>query len=134
MTAFWISSPVEWLGRRSGTTSTRTTGAGPATPNHWLKVKLEGRASNRAAIEAKDRVKATIAGTSRTQLREIAGNSGYLSREMPRLIAHFGLGDATHVERLSIEWPSGIVQIFTNVVADQMLKVAEHQDYHGSPP
>ena len=31
------------------------------------------------------------------------------------LIAHFGLGDATNVEVLRIEWPSGVVTELTNV-------------------
>jgi hypothetical protein len=93
--------------------------------NHWLKVKLEGRASNRAAIGAKVRVQATIAGTPRTQLREISGNYGYLAREVPSLIAHFGLRDATNIDLVRIEWPSGNVQELTNVTPNQLLRVPE---------
>ncbi len=39
--------------------------------------------------------------------------------------AHFGLGDATVVDTLRIEWPSGIVQELRNVAARQILTVTE---------
>jgi hypothetical protein len=105
-------------------------GRGAGNRGHWLKVKLEGRASNRAAIGAKVRVQATIAGTPRSQLREISGNYGYFAREVPSLIAHFGLGDATKVDTLRIEWPSGIVQELKDVAVDQTpyLTVRETQN------
>jgi hypothetical protein len=43
-------------------------------------------------------------------------------------VAHFGLGDATNVDTLRIEWPSGIVQTLTNVAPKQVLTVGEHQE------
>ena len=39
--------------------------------------------------------------------------------------AHFGLGDATLVDTLRIEWPSGIVQELHSVAARQFLTVTE---------
>ncbi len=44
-------------------------------------------------------------------------------------LAHFGLGDATNVTTLRIEWPSGIVQELPNVAANQFLTVVESQSY-----
>jgi len=41
------------------------------------------------------------------------------------LRVHFGLGDATNVTTLRIEWPSGIVQERTNVAANQILTITE---------
>jgi hypothetical protein len=38
-----------------------------------------------------------------------------------------GLGDATNVELVRIEWPSGIVQTLTNVAPKHILNVVEHQ-------
>jgi hypothetical protein len=50
-------------------------------------------------------------------------------------LAHFGLGDATNVTTLRIEWPSGIVQEFQDVAADQHLTMVETQgDYPGPTP
>jgi hypothetical protein len=92
--------------------------------NAWLEVKLIGTLSNRSAIGAKVRAHATIGGKSFWQLREIGNGGGYNCQP---LVAHFGLGDATNVDTLRIEWPSGLVQTLTNVPGRQILTVAEHQ-------
>lgn len=90
--------------------------------NAWLRVRSVGTVSNRSAIGAKLRVLATIGGQSLWQLRHINTGDGFSGNELD---AHFGLGDATHVEVLRIEWPSGIVQEFRDVPAKQLLKVTE---------
>ena len=38
---------------------------------------------------------------------------------------HFGLGTRARVDRLEIRWPSGTVQVLTDIRADQILKVRE---------
>jgi hypothetical protein len=38
---------------------------------------------------------------------------------------HFGLGKAHTAERIEIVWPSGTVQVLTNVPANQVLNVTE---------
>jgi enediyne biosynthesis protein E4 len=93
--------------------------------NHWLKVQLDGRASNRSGIGAVLRLQATIAGRDMSQTRQIAANGNFGSGT--ELLAHFGLGDATKVDTLRIEWPSGIVQELNDVEVDQMLQVVETQ-------
>lgn len=90
--------------------------------NHWLKVRLRGTASNRDGIGAAVRVRATIAGKSVQQLRQIFANTGV--RDISSPLAHFGLGDATNAT-VRIEWPSGTVQELTKVAADQFLTVTE---------
>ncbi|MBI3848752.1 MAG: VCBS repeat-containing protein [Verrucomicrobia bacterium] len=92
--------------------------------NGWLTVKLVGTASNRSAIGAKVRVQASIRGKMMWQIREI--NSGH-GAGGASLFAHFGLGDATNIDLVRIEWPSGIVQTITNVAPKQSLTVVEHQ-------
>jgi len=91
--------------------------------NRWLMLKLVGSTSNRSAIGAKVRLKATISGQTLWQLREISGGSGYCSQNDLR--AHFGLRDATNVDLVRIEWPSGAVQELPNVAANQILTVTE---------
>jgi hypothetical protein len=91
--------------------------------NNWIHVRLVGTVSNRSAIGAKVRVKATIQGKTFWQLREISGGSGYCSQNDLR--AHFGLGNATNVEVMRIEWPSGIVQELRDLPAKQILTVTE---------
>jgi len=90
--------------------------------NAWLEVKLVGTVANRSAIGAKVRVHATIGGKTFWQLREI--NSGQ-DRSIQPLIAHFGLGDATNVDTLRIEWPSGTVQELHDLTPRQILSITE---------
>ena len=68
-------------------------------------------------------MKAAIQGKTFWQLREISGGSGFCSQNDLR--AHFGLGNATNVEVVRIEWPSGIVQELRDVPAKQTLTVTE---------
>jgi hypothetical protein len=89
--------------------------------NRWLLVRLVGTVSNRSAIGAKVRVQATIFGHSTWQMRELGGGN----RHQNDLRAHFGLGDASNVTTLRIEWPSGIVQELANVAANQILTITE---------
>jgi hypothetical protein len=56
-------------------------------------------------------------------MREITGGSGR-GFSQP-LEAHFGLGDATNIHTLRVEWPSGIVQELADVPVDQILTVSE---------
>jgi hypothetical protein len=113
----WSSSPLPpepgFLYRNDGGT------------NHWLVLRLVGTASNRSAIGAKVRVLATIRGKPFWQLREVSGGSGYCSQNDLR--AQLGLGDATTVETIRIEWPSGIVQELGHVPANQFLTITEQQ-------
>ena len=89
--------------------------------NNWLMFKLLGTDSNRAAIGAKVRVRATIGGKTFWQVREISGGDGFQNDLRP----HFGLGNATIAQLVRIEWPSGIVEEFTGVAARQMLTIVE---------
>lgn len=91
--------------------------------NKWLKIKLEGTQTNRAAIGTKIRVKANISGRPVWQLREISAQSGYNGQNS--LVAHFGLKDAASVDSVLIEWNSGNRQVLTNVASNQQLFVIE---------
>jgi hypothetical protein len=90
--------------------------------NAWLKVNCIGTVSNRAAIGAKVRVRATIGGKMFWQVREVNEGGGHCS--LPPVV-HFGLGDATNAEVVRVEWPSGIVQEFQGVPARQTLTITE---------
>lgn len=94
--------------------------------NHWLTLRLAGTASNRSAIGAKVRLKATINGTAVWQHREIASQNGYNSQNLE---AHFGLGDAAAADSALIEWPSGLTEQFLQIRPDRTMMLAE-----GVPP
>jgi hypothetical protein len=91
--------------------------------NNWITITCEGRLSNRSAIGAKVRLKATIHGKETWQLREVSGGGGLASQNDPR--AQFGLGDATNADLIRVEWPSGIVQELTNVAPKQLVVIRE---------
>jgi hypothetical protein len=91
--------------------------------NHWLMISLEGNVSNKSAIGAKVRVKANLNGSAIWQMREISAQSAYCSQNDMR--AHFGLADATMVDSIVIEWPSGIRQYRTGVLSNQILDIEE---------
>ena len=91
--------------------------------NHWINLKLAGTASNRSAIGAKVRIKAPIGGKTFWQRRDIAGGGSVAGQSDLR--AGFGLGDATNIDTVRIEWPSGTVQELHNVGTNQFLTVTE---------
>ena len=86
---------------------------------HYLTVSLRGRTSNRLGIGA--RLIALARG--RTLVREINPLNSFRS-QMPAL-AHFGLGEADTVDRLTIRWPSGSVQELTELPVDRHIVVEE---------
>lgn len=85
--------------------------------NHWVNISLKGVMSNTAAIGAKVRLKATIGGKIVWQMREISTQSGYNCQNSLRV--HFGLGDATKIDSLIIDWPLGMQEKFSNVTVDK---------------
>ena len=91
--------------------------------NRFLQLHLDGNASNYDAIGAKVRVKARIDGQPVWQLREASSQSGYNSHSSYEF--YFGLGDAIAADTLAIYWPSGWVQVLTDVPAGQFLTIAE---------
>jgi hypothetical protein len=87
---------------------------------NWLQVELIGTKSNRDAVGA--RVIAINKG--QLQLREVTLGDGYGSQNSLR--QHFGMGDATVLEELTVKWPrSGIIQKFRNVAANRIIEITE---------
>ena len=93
--------------------------------NHWLEIKCIGIKSNKSAIGAKVKLKATINGKTVWQLREISAQSGYNGQNM--LTTHFGLGADGTIDSIIILWPSGMADIYTNIERDKILKAFEGQ-------
>ncbi len=87
--------------------------------NHYLLVRTVGTKSNRDGIGA--RVIISVGG--QTQHAEVQSGGSYLSHNDLRL--HFGLGKAERVDRLEVRWPSGAVQVLSDIAVDQVLTVVE---------
>jgi hypothetical protein len=43
-------------------------------------------------------------------------------------VVHFGLGDETSVDRLTIRWPSGLVQELSGLAGDRHIVVEEGKE------
>lgn len=86
----------------------------------WLSVVPVGTTSNRNGLGTTVRVVA--GGRVLTQWND--GKSGYLSQSV--LPLYFGLGDATSVDRVEVDWPSGRKQVVTEGIrANSTLRVTE---------
>lgn len=90
---------------------------------NWLKVALEGATSNRSAIGARVLVETTSVDGTRQQLREVTTHSGW--RSQSELVQHFGLGSATAVSKVVINWPSGRTQTIVQPPINEQLEVRE---------
>ncbi len=107
-----------------------TTNQGPAylyrndvtSGNRSLRLRLQGTKSNRDGIGAVARVTTTDG----TQSRMVKTGSSYLSQS--ELALTFGLARRDKADRVVIEWPSGQVQEFKNVIA------GEYQCTEGNNP
>ncbi len=86
---------------------------------HWLRVVPVGTVSNRNGLGAVVRV--VVGG--RVLTKWVDGKSGYLSQSV--LPLYFGLGDATKVDRVEVDWPSGRKQMITAVKTNSTLRVIE---------
>ncbi|MEM9998423.1 MAG: FG-GAP-like repeat-containing protein, partial [Bacteroidota bacterium] len=88
---------------------------------NWIRLRLEGAktddpastGSNRSALGAVVRVIATIGGRAVQQRRDLVANDGFADQS--DLAAHVGLGDAATATEVTVTWPSGLVQTFTDV-------------------
>ena len=87
--------------------------------NHRVLFKLVGTRSNRMAIGARITVKAG----KLTQMNEVRAGGSYLSSHDPRL--HFGLGQESKIDEVSVRWPGGKVENLRDVPADFIYTVVE---------
>jgi len=89
---------------------------------HWIGFELEGTRSNRDAVGARIRVRSG----DRWQTRVVTTGSGYLSGSSLR--QHFGLGNATRVDEVVIDWPSGERSELRDLEVDRLHRVTEEAE------
>ena len=87
--------------------------------NNWLKVKLEGTISNRNGVGSM--IEISVNGEK--QYRYTLIGEGYLSQNSASEI--FGIGDATVIDYVKVNWLSGTEDIFYSVSPNQNLKIVE---------
>ena len=86
---------------------------------HWIAFRLVGKRSNRDGIGALIHV-STIAGEQWNRVTTSVGYGCSSDR-----IAHFGLGGASEVKQVDIEWPSGARQTLRGLAADRYVTIDE---------
>lgn len=86
---------------------------------HFLRVRVEGRESNRDGLGTK--MTAFVGG--RSMERRVRTGSSFMS-QLEKTVT-FGLGDAAAVDSLVIRWPSGHVDRFTELTVDREYTLVE---------
>ncbi|MDQ8181482.1 FG-GAP-like repeat-containing protein [Pelagicoccus sp. SDUM812005] len=89
--------------------------------NAWLKIKLQGSLSNPDGIGAFVTVQPQENGP--VYVREFNPTNAYLAQLSPYL--HFGFPPTANIHKVTVRWPSSIVQELTNVSTSQLLTVTE---------
>jgi Flp pilus assembly protein TadD/peroxiredoxin len=84
-----------------------------------LAIRLTGTTSNRDAIGTTVRVETDTV----RNLKVVQAGSGFLSQHSRELL--FGLGSSRVVRRLTVTWPSGKAQVFTDVPVGMRYRLAE---------
>ncbi len=86
---------------------------------HWLEVSLRGTKSNSHGIGSR-----LIAQVGPQRLvRELYPQNGFKAQGPTHV--HFGLGKAPKLDRLTINWPSGLVQEFKDIAIDRHIRIDE---------
>lgn len=96
---------------------------GAGGTNAWLKLKLVGTKSNRAALGAHLAVHLNTPGGARTVFKTV--NSGGSFGANP-LRQEIGLGNAVAIERVEVFWPTtGQRQVFTGLELNALYQLTE---------
>jgi tetratricopeptide (TPR) repeat protein len=95
---------------------------------HSVAFRLEAKKGNRDAVGA--RLILEVAGHRFT--KTVRSGSGFLSQ--PSRAVYFGLGEKVAPLRLTIHWPSGELQSFESILADQLIRITEGQNDFTSVP
>jgi hypothetical protein len=97
--------------------------ANPGHGNNWLKLKLEGVKTNRAAIGARIKVVVQTAEGERAIHRTVGSGGSFGASPLRQEI---GLGQAREIKRVEIFWPvTGVTQVVTGLEINQCYQVRE---------
>jgi Flp pilus assembly protein TadD/peroxiredoxin len=97
-----------------------------------LAIRLTGTTSNRDAVGAS----VTVETERLRRTKIVQAGSGFLSQHSKELF--FGLGSSRTVRKLTVDWPSGRTQVFTDVPIGIRIQLAEggrleHRPFAAAP-
>ena len=90
-----------------------------ANDNSWVGLKLRGTRSNRDAVGAS----VAIEYCGKKQFDTVRNGGSYISGNDPRL--HFGLGACARVDKVTVKWPRGTAQVFSDVAVNKYSTLEE---------
>jgi hypothetical protein len=93
-----------------------------------LEVRLAGTKSNRDAVGAR----VTVETDQCRATRIVTAGSGFISQHSKQLL--FGLGKSQRIVKVTIAWPSGLVQTLSGVPLNQRVSVQEGNDVFRAEP
>jgi hypothetical protein len=94
-----------------------------ATPaGHWLDLRLVGDVAKKSPKDAIGSVAYLTTGKVR-QRRDVFSGGIYCSQNAMTL--HFGLGAATKVDKLEIQWPDGAIEVFDVPTIDKTVTIMQ---------
>ena len=102
--------------------NTSITNSSTLNPKKWFQLALQGTISNRDAIGTKISLK-----TDTDNFIRYYNGVGFLGQSLKPI--HFGLANATKIEELKIEWPSGQTDIYTDLELNVFGKAIENTSY-----
>ena len=92
-----------------------------------LAVRLTGTKSNRDAVGAR-----VVVETDRLKkMKVVQAGSGFLSEQSKELL--IGLGPSQRILKLTVDWPSGGTQVFTDVAMNARIRIVEGSDIKSEP-
>jgi tetratricopeptide (TPR) repeat protein len=99
--------------------------------NRWIVLDLAGTKANRCAIGTRIKVTVTEEGMKRSIYREVNSGGSFGASPLRREI---GIGRATMIDEIEIQWHPGGRQIFRNIQPNQFLRIVEGSDKIESIP
>jgi enediyne biosynthesis protein E4 len=97
-------------------------------PGHWVVVRLRQSDRNTRAVGAR----VTVRAGDRSRTDVVGATPSYLSQSPLEL--HFGLGEASRIDEMTIEWPDGCVESLHDMEVDTVLTLHHQPDRHGVRP
>ena len=94
-----------------------------------IRLELIGKETNSRGLGA--RVEMHYNESSKTMTRYVSSSRGFMSSS--ESIIHFGLGVYEKADKITISWPSGIVQILEDIPVGHLYTVAEKSNSKNLP-
>jgi hypothetical protein len=93
-----------------------------AGSGHWLDIQLQGDVSKKSPRDAIGATAYVTTGRLR-QRQDVVSGAVYCSQNDMTL--HFGLGAATKVDKLEIQWPNGAAEVFEIPAIDKTVTIIQ---------